>query len=240
MKKAFLILIFLAIPSVLVHAQTTTVAPTPLNAGFFSDIWYSSTRPYEGDALKVFGGLYNSSAVNVSGTAVYYVDGKEIGKTAFVSAPNSLTQVSISWTAVGGDHKIRIKAETTQTLAQAESGEDTLTVTKRPVKADIQKDVQNVIQKTTAAIDPVAEKLADNITNLGDSLGATAQKKVADVIGNDKKFASVASASASVNPLIQGFFDGTAYLVRHWAWSLLGLVVLYFIYRATHKKESWW
>ncbi len=208
-----LLFLFLALP---VYAQE--------NAGVVSDVWYSPSNISAGDTVKIYSGIYNSSNVKITGVAVYYIDGAELQKISFTSLPKSLIQVEGQWKATAGDHKVKLKISTsTSALTKTESEEGTLSVQKqqKPLTIEsLKKDAENIITKTVDTIDPQAEKLAGKIKEFGK-----------DVKINPTKNAAIASVAPITNTLLQKAFDGAAFLARHWAWTLLGLIIAYFVYK---------
>ncbi len=240
MYKFFILVFFLAGSGLTAYAQSTPI----LNAGLVSDIWYSSSSVTEGDIIKIYSGVYNSSQSKVTGMVTYFVDAIEVGKTTFSSEPKSLIQIETGWTATAGDHKVKVKISTsTANLAQIESNEEWLSVQKKITKESVQKDVQSVVKKAVATIDPIAEKIADNIDGLKDKLG------VDTVVGNststdrDKRKitdSDLSKVNKIKNKVLGGLIDGSSYIVRHWIWSIPVIILLYFIIRRRREKKSWW
>ncbi len=249
--KKFLILlfvIFFASFGTTLHAQEISPA---LNAGVVSDIWYSPTTVYEGDQVKIYSGVYNSSEVRITGKASYFIDAEEIQKVPFVSDPKSLVQIEAHWTATSGDHKIQIKiATSTKSLSKIESNEAELSVQRRITKESLQRDATNFLTKTVEVIDPYAQKLAGNIEELGNSLNTSDTDKNIKI--NSPKNQKTKTATTTdltkdtrslmslTNTLLKSALDGAGFLVRHWAWTLFGIVIIYFIIKRRRKKESWW
>lgn len=206
-----------------------------VNAGVVSDVWYSSPDIREGDMIKIYSGIYNSSNIKIIGNASYFIDSQEVQKVWFTSEPKSLIQIEAPWTALAGDHNVQVKVSTsTANLSKAESSEGWISVQRRITKESLQKDTQNIIDKAVKAIDPMAEKLATNIERFGNNLTKVQSKN------KTTPTATTTAPTTFMNKILKSALDGSAYLVRHWGWTSLGIIVLYFIIRRRREKKSWW
>lgn len=93
-------------PPLYVSAQTA--AQTSISAGFATTpLWISSTSPIDGNALKLFAVVSDTSTTTVSGTVSFLIDGTVVGSAVDVSLAAGAAQiVSTAWTAVAGTHVI--------------------------------------------------------------------------------------------------------------------------------------
>lgn len=147
-----------------------------INAGVLPSIWYSSFDINDQDSIKIFGGIQNHSDTGFSGTATIFVDSKENTKTNFISKPDSLVEISGAWTAVSGNHSIKMTITSISPLASAsnstfgtssllsfESDEARLFVKQKITLADVQNTATKVAIGVVDSIDKLANTLADNI-----------------------------------------------------------------------------
>lgn len=75
-----------------------------------SGIWYSADKFLEGDKIKVYSAVFNSSAYELLGAVEFFDNGISIGKSGFyVAGGGKLKEVWVNWTAVKGQHKISAK-----------------------------------------------------------------------------------------------------------------------------------
>ncbi len=134
MRKKRLILLSIALVWALSplpgHAQ---VAATE-NVGFIpSNIWYSKEPFFDGDKIRIYTVIYNSSDQDIAGTVAFSDNGAEIGTTNFSITQGRVQDLWVNWTATAGAHKISasIKDTTTQlpsgekvaiTIANAQAG----------------------------------------------------------------------------------------------------------------------
>ncbi len=130
--------VFLSIAFLLAGAA---ILPSPAraqaaaeNVGFIpSNIWYSKEPFFDGDKIRIYTVIYNSSGQDIAGTVAFYDNGTEIGTTNFSIAQGRVQDLWIDWTAAVGPHTISasIKNATTQlpsgekvavTVANAQAG----------------------------------------------------------------------------------------------------------------------
>ncbi|PCI29636.1 hypothetical protein COB55_01695 [Candidatus Wolfebacteria bacterium] len=102
------LVLFLA-PSQLLAQETIT------NVGFVSsDIWYSVEPFFEGDAIRIYTIIRNSSDKDITGIVTFYKDTTPIGSTNFSLAHNRVQDVWIDWNAQTGDSTISAKMSETK------------------------------------------------------------------------------------------------------------------------------
>lgn len=194
-----------------VGAATTT---TYKNLGFLQgNIWYSKDPFYDGDKIRVYTAIFNSSVYDLLGTAEFYDNDKPIGKMDFsVASGGKLKEVWADWQATLGNHKISariVKAQIskvgTQTetiiIASAQTGADERLVDLSPAKkAELEKleQSQKLTEeepiKTEFATTATADKIISDAKNLfGTSTQEAAQKML------DFAFGKVEPAFTAIN-----------------------------------------
>ncbi len=111
-----ILLALTALPSSL-GAQTTTE-----NVGFIpSNIWYSKEPFFDGEKIRIYTVIYNSSGQDIAGTVEFSDNGTEIGMTDFSIAQGRVQDLWIDWVATAGSHTI--SASIKNATAQLPSGE---------------------------------------------------------------------------------------------------------------------
>ncbi len=108
MKRASAILVIVFLFGVFVipgHAQTAK------RFGFIEgNIWYSKDPFFDGDKIRIYSGVVNSTGQDITGSVEFYDGTTLIGKVDFSAVGNgTLQQVWTDWTATKGTHKITAK-----------------------------------------------------------------------------------------------------------------------------------
>lgn len=252
MRKILTILSFAFIFSILsvpltVFAQNTT-SPTVINARILPTIWYSALSVKEGESIKIYAGIQNNSSVSFTGTAVFYVDDKEISKSPFSSTANDLKEISTSWLAIPGGHNVQVKIFTSlsadKTLVSLESEKSNINIIPKVVvpvadviEAKVLDTASNVISKT----DSLADDLADKIESYKKPISARqglAEKKNGSVLGAStgpmSAISSVIENIKSYKPLdlaYNFFLTIVSFLVKNWKWSLSGTIIIFLFFK---------
>lgn len=124
------------------------------NGGFpQKGIWYSKDLFFDGDKIRIYSAIYNSSQYELLGTAEFYDNDKGIGKVDFsVSGGGRIKDVWIDWQATGGNHKISAKIISAKILKSGSTAEPIILqnnqtgVDERFIDIDTDKDgVGNII-----------------------------------------------------------------------------------------------
>lgn len=81
------------------------------NSGFpQKGIWYSQDLFFDGEKIRIYSAVYNSSQYDLLGTVEFYDNGTGIGKIDFsVAGWGKIKDVWIDWQATAGNHKISAK-----------------------------------------------------------------------------------------------------------------------------------
>ncbi len=129
--------IILAIGIFLQLCIGTVFAQTAKRFGFIEgNIWYSKDPFFDGDKIRIYSGVVNSTGQDITGSVEFYDGTTLIGKVDFSAVGNgTLQQVWTDWTATKGTHKIAAKIIQANiakvgggtepvTLASNSSGED--------------------------------------------------------------------------------------------------------------------
>ncbi len=202
--KSFWKIIVLAVGlqlSIVSCINAATVAPlTYTNLGFLQgNIWYSKDPFYDGDKVRIYSAVFNSSADDLLGTAEFYDNDTPIGKMDFsVAGGGKIKEVWTDWQATIGNHKISakiIKAQLSKvggaseiiTITNSQTGVDERVVDLTPTqKADLEKLQQSkdlaadYTPKTEMATTATADKIISDIKNLGGTTTAEVAKKMFD------------------------------------------------------------
>ncbi len=231
--------IFILAALLFILSATPALAANPdiLNAGVVQDVWYSSVDVYDGETTRLYGGIYNHSSTSFSGTAIFYIDEKEGKKIPFTSKPDDLLEVNDSWKAVAGDHKIRLKITSVNTLISKESEEVTLSVKKKVTTETVKEKATNIATKVVDSIDLLSNDLAQKIESYKKPERAVMKSsplltKLSVVKPTDIK-AQVALVLDSIEkfPVFNSILNLLALIVRHWKIALVGLVCLIVLYK---------
>lgn len=246
----FLILaiFFLNIPQKVFGQEAT---PTIINARILPTVWYSTLSVNDGDNIKIYVGIQNNSGINFTGTAVFYVDEKEISTKPFSSITDSLINVSADWVAKPGNHDVAVKISTpllkNETLVSYNSEKSNINITKKiaPItKEDVKEATFHVASTVFSKTDDIANSLADKIESFKKPiepsiLSAKDTNKKGETKATEQKEGAVLSAfmeeaadSPIKNKMYSAFnmlLDLFSFLVRNWKWTIPGTAVLYLI-----------
>lgn len=90
------------------RAATESAAPDYKNLGFSKDnIWYSKDPFGEGDRIRVYSAVYNSSPDTLLGTIRFYNNDELIGEKEFsLAGEGRIRDVWVEWQATAGYHRI--------------------------------------------------------------------------------------------------------------------------------------
>ena len=153
MKRYFFSL--LVISGLLLCGAVSAHAQTPLSGtGFVSNpIWYSKDPFAEGDTIKIFTVLFNTSGETLRGTVSFFDESAKLGATQFSLPANEVKDFSIEWKVTAGHHKIHAQIENATLLSQdGTSKAVTLANTDTPTsERDAQKQTTNATSSTLAA-----------------------------------------------------------------------------------------
>ncbi|MCX6715649.1 MAG: hypothetical protein NT077_01370 [Candidatus Taylorbacteria bacterium] len=241
-------------------AQETTSSPTKINARILPTVWYSSLSVNDGDSIKIYAGVQNNSGIDFSGTASFLVDDKEISKVSFSSTADSLKDISTNWAADPGSHNVQVKISTSlatdKTLVSYESDKSAISITRKITTEVVGETALNTATSIVAKADDIASVLADKIESFKKLVRSDNTDVVANSIGgstgnivnmstNALKGTSGIVLGTSTSPISDSggkglskmdsvfnmAMDLLAFLIRHWIWTLSGLVVIYLIFK---------
>lgn len=87
----------------------------------FSDITFSPARPEEDDSVIITATVYNVGAADANNFTVSFFDGASfIGNDTTSVSVNSTSTTSIIWSAVSGDHNIRVVADSGNVIVESD------------------------------------------------------------------------------------------------------------------------
>ncbi len=211
------------------NVSAQTAASTNLSAGFATTpLWISSASPVNGDALKLFAVVTDTSTTTVSGAVSFLVDGTVVGSVVDVSLTAGTAQiVSTAWTAVVGTHVITVTFDHPEdangqsvSLFKAVVGPLSVTVAEAPpapLAVQYLNTAMNVggsvLSGTLAVVDSARQSGADYFAKqLGVGATSTARPQ-AQVLGTTTEKlanAGVAAITAATPP--SSLFDRLGYL----------------------------
>jgi len=135
-----IVVIFLLLISAKTFAATTTPT-TYTNLGFLQNgIWYSKDPFFDGDTVRIYTAVFNSSEYDLVGKVEFYDNTKPLGQTDFsVTNGGKIRDVWVDFTATKGAHKFSAKiidaqiskvgiAGETIRLINVQTGTDTRTI----------------------------------------------------------------------------------------------------------------
>ncbi len=97
------------------------------------NIWYSKDPFFVGDSIRIYTGVFNGAAYDITGTVEFFDADLRIGSSTFaVPANGGLREVSIPWTAAFGSHSI---SATISSIAP-KVGSQTVVVTNKQTVSD--------------------------------------------------------------------------------------------------------
>ncbi|MFZ2049148.1 MAG: hypothetical protein WAV25_02550 [Minisyncoccia bacterium] len=247
-KLSYLMLIFsvyfIAVPSTS-FAQSTPSSSTRINARILPTIWYSSLSIKEGDKIKIYSGLQNNSGVDISGTVSFYIDNNKVASDTFVSKSESLKDVSINWVAEPGTHEVQVKIVPSlpadKILISTETDVSKISVERIITQEVIQESIMNTATLVVDKVDQAANALADKVISLKSPTMNTSvtnpSKLTGSVLGaSTSTKASVKNSEVQSNSPFNIVWDLLATLLRHWKWTLSGLVVLFLVVKLINNK----
>lgn len=102
------------------------------NTGFVQDNIIFSKEPFfEGEAIKIYSILFNTTNNDITGKIEFYDNGVSLGRTDFSIPRTALVRdASINWVATGGRHTISAKIIETR-VALADGKQEAITLTDR-------------------------------------------------------------------------------------------------------------
>lgn len=240
-------------------AQETPVVSEQINARILPLIWYSTLSIKDGDSVKIYAGIQNNSGVTFSGTANFYVDDKIVSQIPFISSGDSLNPISADWLVSSGAHNIQVKIETSlsadKTLVSYESAKSNITITRKitqeMVKDTVVSTVYNVITKVDEAVAPLIDKIEalkkpvindiqsdiDQNENVG-SILPDDDTAVLGVATSSVSDSGVTKNNNQINSIFNMAIDGLAFLVKHWLWTLGGIVLLFLIIKIRRRRNK--
>ncbi|MBI5134128.1 MAG: hypothetical protein HZA81_01965 [Candidatus Taylorbacteria bacterium] len=140
-------------PSLLAVAALALVSLCPLSllgatgVGFVkSPLWFSKSSFAEGETVKIFTALQNSSDSDLRGRMVFYSDGKEIGSSSFSILSGNSEVIWSKFSAEAGSHRFSAKivggtleGDDGSTEPVAESATEAIEIAVLPRPADAPK-----------------------------------------------------------------------------------------------------
>jgi len=211
------------------QAATSTEA---FPAGFATTpIWISKANPIDGDVLKLFAVVNNSTATIISDTVSFLVDGVAVGSVKVSLDAGTAQIVSTAWTAVAGTHSI------TGTFLGTTAGPLSITVATAPPKPVVLQYLDTAMNAASpalsgalAAIDSARQSGADYFAEkLG--LDATSPTPQGQVLGAaTENLAKTGAADNGAVTSSSSWFNRLAYLFFNNPIIFYPLLLLFLIF----------
>ena len=197
--SALLLVMFFLVPFFIsVSAGTKAFS----NLGFTQNgIWYSTDKFLEGEKIKIYTAVFNSSANDLLGAVEFFDNGISVGKAGFyVGGGGKLKEAGIEWTAVKGQHKISAKIKDAK-IRMADGQEEAITLENSQTGVSdifvegkiIIKEVDKILATTTETFDSVvstsSSPIISTIANIAGKSAALAVDSVTYVLKKTSKLA---------------------------------------------------
>ncbi|MFA4890107.1 MAG: hypothetical protein WC587_00515 [Candidatus Paceibacterota bacterium] len=179
-KKTFAIIFGIII---LCHGATAE-AKTYSSLGFAQNgIWYSTDKFLEGDKIKIYSAVFNSSAYDLLGAVEFFDNEISIGKSGFyVGGEGKIKEVGIDWTAVKGQHKISAKIIEAK-IRMADGQEEAI------ILENSQTGVSDIFVEALPPPLPVKEKIVSTLANITNKSAVIATDSITYVLKKTSKLA---------------------------------------------------
>jgi len=107
MKNMAKTIVFLAFALLFVGFSVQAQTKILKNIGFVQDnIWYSKDPFFNGDKIRIYTAVLNSSQYDFKGILEFFAGGKSVGKSSFSLVSGGFQVLWADWTAEGGSRKI--------------------------------------------------------------------------------------------------------------------------------------
>ncbi len=129
-----------------------------------NDIWFSETKPLEGDTVKIYTALFNGRQEMLSGTMAFYDAGIILGKKNFSVAGKNVATISIDWNVTAGSHTIYAEVMTPTILVAGKEQSVFLDDSKSDeAKLTVAKKVSSETSETSASENKAEVFIADHL-----------------------------------------------------------------------------
>jgi hypothetical protein len=143
-------------------------AETTFTAGFAAmPVWVSSANPTDGDTLKLFAVVNNTSSSAISGAVSFSVDGSVVGSADVSLAISDAKILSVPWTAISGAHTISAvfnnptdKSGNSVPIAQTIAGPLAITVAAAPPKPVVLQYLDKAVAAAGSVALPALSEIA--------------------------------------------------------------------------------
>lgn len=155
-----------------------------LNAGVVNGVWFSNPNPEDGEHVRIFTAVQNSSTQTIEGTVAFLVDKKIIGTAPFTVMSNDIMPISVEYIFKSGAHDVSAYITTVahESVTYTTVPNTSVSVTTRITEDSTQvHSASSTIAATTellteqskniiAKLAPSIESTADRIDNFRNSL----------------------------------------------------------------------
>ncbi len=244
--KRFIFLSFLLFPFA-ISAQT-------IPAGFpEGSVWLSKMQPVAGEEVQLYAPIYNSSATDIEGTAVFSIDGSIVGTVPFsVDAGETLIK-SVEWEAKIGTHTVTVSLENAHnaktsepvTLKHAAGSEVQIIVDPKPktVSEALIEDANDYIRESSPAVATVVTTISevteglrqDGINYLESKLVTNSSDDPKPVVLGASTYKDPVTQVASAGMLSIAWDGFLTFLLFIFKWQILFYILLAFVIYLLYK-----
>lgn len=184
----------------------TAQAKTFSSLGFAQNgIWYSTDKFLEGEKIKIYSAVFNSSAYDLLGVVEFFDNGVSIGKSGFyVGGEGKIKEAGIDWTAVKGQHKISAKIKDAK-IRRTDGQEEAITLENNQTgvsdifveeKITI-KEIEKNLATTSETSDSVASVFSTSTSPIVSALAKIANKSAVVAVDSVKYVLKKTDVAAS-------------------------------------------
>lgn len=150
----------------------TTYAETDGIAGFLQNpIWHTPTTYYEGDTVRIYAALMNSSPADVTGVVRFLVNNTAVGSRSFtMRAQDSVVTIWYDWKATEGSHVFSAKITDTKFSSQTQDS----VIAPKVVTDSPSITATTSIKKIVAETQPSEIEISSPTQTLGETLDSAA------------------------------------------------------------------
>lgn len=177
MKKYFLFS-FLALVLLTHNVYADTSSST---SGIIpGQIWYSEDQISEGDIVKIYTGIWNSTKAPLSVKVEFYDKNVILGTRDLVVPSEKLVDVSVSWKVTLGDHVISAKIISSNLTT---GKKDSVVLSSVSTKED-RKFIPKVIKNADGTITTIPDDSQSEVNNIGSQIVNILPKSVSTPVSN--------------------------------------------------------
>lgn len=231
MRTVITLLVYIIFVSTFPLTALATSHPAALNAGVINGVWFSNPNPEEGELVKIFTAVQNSSDETISGTVAFLVSGDIAGTSVFTVQSNDIISVSTEYIFEDGAYDVSayITSVDDNSVVYTVVPDTSVSVTRRAPTVNTQPEIDNKNKNASSTlesitdivtgsgksiltnIDPVAESVAENVEEFRDSFLASTTTPAVESTG--EKSAAVKVTVPTKKQAAQNFVNSSKTIV---------------------------